>query len=109
MIDRYAVGVDVMGVFERVGSDTEYAELRTLHCANVPVRQDGNPSFLHDKIIIVDDTVITGSLNYSSNADESNDENVIIITNPEIAALYMQEFERIWNQAPAELSDITCP
>jgi phosphatidylserine/phosphatidylglycerophosphate/cardiolipin synthase-like enzyme len=109
MIDRSAAGVDVMGVFERVGSDTEYAELCTLHCANVPVRQDGNPSFLHDKIIIVDDTVITGSLNYSSNADESNDENVIIITNAEIAALYMQEFERIWNQAPSELSDITCP
>ncbi len=109
MIDRSAVGVDVMGVFERIGSDTDYSELRTLHCANIPVRQDANPSFLHHEIIIVDDTVITGSLDFSSNAVESNDDNVIIVTSKEITAQYMQEFGQIWNQAPAELSDITCP
>jgi len=51
--------------------------------------------------------VITGSFNFSANATESNDENVIIIDNPQIASLYMQEFERIWNIAtepnPAKL------
>jgi phosphatidylserine/phosphatidylglycerophosphate/cardiolipin synthase-like enzyme len=97
MIDRAAVGVDVAGVFEKVGSETEHAELRTLHCAGVPVRQDGNPSFLHHKLIIVDEHIVmTGSLNYSTNAEESNDENVLIVDNPEIAALYIQEFERVW-------------
>jgi phosphatidylserine/phosphatidylglycerophosphate/cardiolipin synthase-like enzyme len=91
--------VDVAGVFEKVGSETEFAELRTLHCAGVPVRQDGNPSFLHHKLIVVDERiVITGSLNFSTNAEESNDENVLIIDNPEIAALYIQEFERVWGQ-----------
>jgi len=43
--------------------------------------------------------VITGSFNFSTNATESNDENVIIIDNPDIANLYMQEFGRIWNIA----------
>ncbi|MBM3151365.1 MAG: phospholipase [Chloroflexi bacterium] len=109
MLARAEAGVDVSGVFERVGSDTEHAELRTLHCGGVPVRQDGNPSFLHHKVIIVDDTVITGSLNYSSNADENNDENVIIITNPSIAMLYLREFERVWSQAPATVEGIQCP
>ena len=99
MIDRAATGVDVKGVFEKVGSETEYAELRTLYCAGVPVRQDGNPSFLHHKVIIVDEhIVITGSLNFSTSAEESNDENVIILDNPEIAKLYIQEFERDWSQ-----------
>lgn len=99
IIDRAAAGVDAAGVFEKVGSETEFAELRTLHCAGVPVRQDGNPSFLHHKLIVVDDRiVITGSMNYSTNAEESNDENVIIIENPEIAALYIQEFDRVWGQ-----------
>ena len=99
MIDRAATGVDVKGVFEKVGSETEYAELRTLYCAGVPVRQDGNPSFLHHKVIIVDEhIVITGSLNFSTSAEESNDENVIILDNPEIAKLYIQEFERDWLQ-----------
>jgi len=99
MIDRAAAGVDVAGVFEKVGSETQFAELRTLHCAGVPVRQDGNPSFLHHKLIVVDERfVITGSLNFSTNAEESNDENVIIVDNPDIAALYIQEFERDWAQ-----------
>lgn len=100
MIDRAAVGVNVAGVFEKVGSETDAAELDTLHCANVPVRQDGNPGFLHHKLIIVDSRiVITGSLNFSTNADTNNDENAIVIDNPDIARLYMQEFERVWSQA----------
>jgi len=111
MIQRARNGVDVAGVFEKVGSETESAELKTLYCANVPVRQDGNPSFLHDKIVLIDERlVITGSLNFSTNAEESNDENVIVVENPEIARLYMQEFERIWAQGtnPGP-GDVTCP
>ena len=100
MIDRSAAGVDVAGVYENTGSETEGAELRTFFCAGVPVRQDGNPRFLHHKLIIVDNRlVITGSFNFSNNATDNNDENVIIIDNPEIAALYMQEFGRVWSIA----------
>ena len=52
---------------------------------------------MHNKTIVVDERyVITGSLNYSTNAETSNDENVIIIDNPDIAKLYMQDFERVW-------------
>ena len=99
MILRAQNGVNVAGVYEKVGSDTEAAEFKTFYCGGVPVRRDGNPSFMHNKIIVVDERfVITGSLNYSTNAEESNDENVIIIDNPEIASLYLQEFDRVWNQ-----------
>ena len=98
MIQRSKNGVVVSGVFERVGSDTDAAELKTLMCAQVPVRRDGNSSFLHHKVIVIDERiVVTGSMNYSTNAEESNDENVLIIDNAEIARLYMQEFERVWN------------
>jgi len=100
MIDRADAGVDVAGVFEKVGSSTDSAELRTLFCAGVPARRDGNGGFMHNKLVIVDERfVATGSLNYSTNAETSNDENVLIIDNPEIAKLYMEEFERIWNLA----------
>lgn len=108
MIDRSAAGVDVAGVYEKTGSETESAELKTFVCAHVPVRQDGNPRFLHDKVIVVDNRiVISGSFNFSSNATDNNDENVIIIDNPEIAGLYMQEFAKVWSIAtdpdPAKL------
>ncbi len=111
MRQRAAAGVDVAGVFEKVGSETESAELRTLFCAQIPVRQDGNGSFMHDKLIIVDNhIVITGSLNFSSSADEDNDENVIIIDNAGIAALYIQEFERVYAQgSDPDPAEIVCP
>ena len=100
MRDRYAGGVDVAGVFEKTGSSTEYSELGPMYCAGMTVRRDENPSFLHHKVVIVDDhIVITGSLNFSDNADESNDENVIIVDNADIAALYLQEFDRVWSIA----------
>jgi phosphatidylserine/phosphatidylglycerophosphate/cardiolipin synthase-like enzyme len=107
---RWNQGVDVAGVFETVGSETDAAELKTLMCRNVPVRQDGNPNFLHHKYIVVDDRiVVTGSMNYSTNAETSNDENVIIIENTEIARLYLQEFERVWGIAKEpDVATIAC-
>jgi phosphatidylserine/phosphatidylglycerophosphate/cardiolipin synthase-like enzyme len=110
MIDRSKTGVDVKGVFETFGSSGTRSELKTFWCAGVPARQDGNGSFLHDKVIIIDNSiVVTGSLNYSTNADESNEENVVILDNAEIAALYLQEFDKLWNQAhDVETGTFTC-
>jgi phosphatidylserine/phosphatidylglycerophosphate/cardiolipin synthase-like enzyme len=102
IIQRYENGVDVAGVIEKVGSDGEGGELKTMFCEQVPVRRDGNGGFMHSKVIVVDERfVITGSMNYSTRAEESNDENVIIIDHPEIARLYIQEFDRIWALATA--------
>jgi len=110
MINRANAGVDVKGVFETFGSTSPSSELQTLWCAHLPVRQDGNPSFLHDKIIIVDNNiVVTGSLNFSANADESNEENIVIVDNAEIASLYLQEFDKLWAQAADVAPDLfTC-
>jgi phosphatidylserine/phosphatidylglycerophosphate/cardiolipin synthase-like enzyme len=100
MIQRAQKGVNVAGVYEKVGSDTDAAEFDTLFCAGIPVRRDANPGFMHNKVVIVDQRyVITGSLNYSTSAEESNDENVIMLDNAEIARLYLQEFDRIWAQS----------
>ena len=102
MLERAQAGVDVQGIFERRGSETEYSELPVMYCSGIPVRQDGNPRTFHHKVIVIDgQTVITGSLNFSANADESNNENVIILTNPEIAAKYLQEFNRRWAEGEA--------
>jgi phosphatidylserine/phosphatidylglycerophosphate/cardiolipin synthase-like enzyme len=97
MVTKAQAGVTVSGVFETTGSETEYSELTPMYCNKIPVRQDGNFAFMHSKTIIVDERyVITGSLNFTDNANKSNNENVIILDNPEIARLYMEEFQRVW-------------
>ncbi|MDQ7036262.1 MAG: phospholipase D-like domain-containing protein [Anaerolineae bacterium] len=108
MMAQAAAGIDVQGVFETTGSKTRFSEMPRLLCAGVDVRQDGNNGALHHKVIIIDSqVVITGSFNFSNNAVESNDENVVIIRNADIASLYLQEFQRIQNLA-AVADDITC-
>jgi len=111
MVTRAQNGVSVAGVYEKVGSDTEASEFDTLFCGGVAVRRDGNPGFMHDKVIVVDGRyVITGSMNYSTSAEESNDENVVILDNPAIAGLYLQDFERVWSRAAdPETGSVTCP
>lgn len=110
MIDRAGQGVDVSGVFDSTQSGGEGAELGTFVCAGVPVRLDGNPQFMHNKIIVVDSRyVVTGSLNFSTSAETSNDENVIIIDNPDIAKLYMDDFDRVYGVGKdPDPSKITC-
>lgn len=110
VLARAGAGVDVRGIFETRGSETEYSQLPTLYCAHVPVRQDGNPTTFHHKVFVIDDKlVITGSFNFSGNADQSNDENAIIITHSGIAAQYLQEFERRWAEArEPDPADMDC-
>jgi DNA uptake protein ComE-like DNA-binding protein len=58
---------------------------------------DANPWAMHHKVLIIDDrTVATGSFNFSRNAAQTNDENVLVLAgNRETARLYTEEFERV--------------
>jgi phosphatidylserine/phosphatidylglycerophosphate/cardiolipin synthase-like enzyme len=110
LLDAAERGVTIEGVFETTGSETRFSEMSRLHCAGLDVRQDGNPGILHHKVFVVDDdTVITGSFNFSNNAVESNDENLLIIQSSDMAALFLREFERIQQIATVPTaSDVTC-
>ncbi len=51
---------------------------------------------LHHKVAVLDDaTVITGSMNWSSEALRSNDENLLIVHSPVVAAAFRQELDRL--------------
>lgn len=55
---------------------------------------------LHHKIAIIDDnTVITGSQNWSAAANYNNDETVLIIENKTVAKHFQQEFTRLYQNA----------
>jgi phosphatidylserine/phosphatidylglycerophosphate/cardiolipin synthase-like enzyme len=110
LLARADRGVNVRGIFETRGSETEYSELASLYCAGLPVRQDGNPNAFHHKVIVIDgEIVVTGSFNFSESADQSNDENVLVIHNRDVADYYLREFDRRWAEAvePAA-AEINC-
>lgn len=98
---RAAAGLTVAGVMDdgQINSNrgTEYDPFKQ---AGLDVRRDGNAGLMHHKVIIIDrKIVITGSYNFSASAETSNDENVVIIHNADIAAQYLEEFRRVYDQA----------
>lgn len=103
MLSRFNNGVKVRGVFGQVtGQGNEFDYLSGW--ADVHHLPQGEFGLLHHKLAIVDGelagenaTVITGSHNWSANANFRNDENTLIIRNARIANEYFQEYgARYW-------------
>ncbi len=98
---RAAQGVKVAGVMD---ADQVSANLGTefdaFRADGLAVRLDNNPGQMHEKMIIIDgQTVVAGSYNFTRSASTSNDENLVIIQDPQIAAQCTLEFVRVFNFA----------
>lgn len=96
MAERGAAGVRVRGLFEKnnAGSPASRDEFLREHGAEVYL--DSNPNNMHNKVIVIDETTtVTGSYNFSKNAEEENDENTLVVHSPAIAQRYRQELETL--------------
>ena len=95
--------VAVAGVMdsEQVNSNvgTEFDPFKQ---AGLDVLLDGNEGLMHHKVMIIDESiVIFGSYNFTNSAEIKNDETLIVVYNEEIAAQFMNEFQRVYAQAQA--------
>ena len=118
IIDKDAqFGVNIRGIIEDVNTTgSEFANLQT-NGVNMRSHMGVSNSF-HHKYAIADGNiagsdpiVLTGSHNWSNNAENESDENTLIIHNATIANIYLQEFEKRWGELGApnaidELIDI---
>lgn len=94
--------LDIRGVFDesQVKSQVKYTEYYKMLDNNMNVKLDGNTAKLHHKVFIIDnETVITGSYNPTGAGTSKNDENIVIIHDPEIAVKFLEEFDRVWQLA----------
>jgi phosphatidylserine/phosphatidylglycerophosphate/cardiolipin synthase-like enzyme len=93
-------GVEVRVVIERERAYEQGSEYPRLKSAGVDVRLDGNPNSMHHKFMVIDGyVVVTGSYNWSSAAEDRNDENIVVILDRDVAQRFVQEFERVWQTA----------
>jgi phosphatidylserine/phosphatidylglycerophosphate/cardiolipin synthase-like enzyme len=100
-IRERAVFYPVMGVMDaeqvETNEGTEYGLFRD---NALDVRLDGNDGLMHHKVIIIDqEIVLFGSYNFTASAETRNDENLVVIYNPEVAARFVAEFRRVYDQA----------
>ncbi|NWZ18507.1 PLD6 hydrolase, partial [Asarcornis scutulata] len=90
------------GVRVRVVTDAQYMALKgsqigLLRHAGIQVRHDQESGYMHHKFAIVDrKMLITGSLNWTTEAIQNNRENILIMEDAEYVQPFLEEFERIW-------------
>jgi phosphatidylserine/phosphatidylglycerophosphate/cardiolipin synthase-like enzyme len=97
ILERAEAGVSVAGVMEAAQYASNVgSEFDAFQDAGLEVYLDANPRNMHAKVFIIDEQiVVTGSYNFSANAEQRNDENVMVIHNAQIAAQYLAEFQQI--------------
>ncbi|WP_428940584.1 phospholipase D family protein [Fontivita pretiosa] len=78
--DALKRGVKVTAILDASNRPAQYSAATFLFNAGVSVFIDANHAIAHNKIILIDGhTIITGSFNFSKEAEESNAENLLII------------------------------
>jgi phosphatidylserine/phosphatidylglycerophosphate/cardiolipin synthase-like enzyme len=101
IIEQASSGLKTAGVMEETqvqpGGGGVYGRFQQ---AAIDVRLDGNLRNMHHQTLIIDgQIVVTGSDVFNSGAGEENDENTLVIHNPQVAGLYQAEFDRIYAEA----------
>ncbi|XP_038275093.1 mitochondrial cardiolipin hydrolase [Dermochelys coriacea] len=75
------------------------SQIGRLRQAGIQVRHDQESGYMHHKFAIVDKKMlITGSLNWTTQAIQSNRENVLIVEDAEYVEPFLAEFERMWEE-----------
>lgn len=101
MRNRHDIGVNLRGIIDQTGdASSQYNYLKSFS----EVFDNASSGTLHHKYAIFDPsnpesspTVLTGSHNWSTNAETNNDENTLIIKDLLVANQYMQEFKKRYN------------
>jgi phosphatidylserine/phosphatidylglycerophosphate/cardiolipin synthase-like enzyme len=87
-------GVTVHILLDRSNEKETYSELGSLEQHGMAVKIDATHAIAHNKIMLIDrKTIITGSFNFTRQAEQDNAENLLVIKgHPELAESYHLNF-----------------
>ena len=97
IVDAHTRGLDVRMIVTRSQESTVQSKAPKLHKLGITIKTDRTHKLMHNKVIICDGLVTcTGSANHSVSADTLNAENLVIITDAEVARIFTEYFEKLW-------------
>jgi len=90
-------GVKVRLYLDKEQVDYQYSQSRFLVQKRIKTRISSNNYIMHHKFAIIDNRILlTGSYNWTFSANNRNDENLMVIDDPEFIARYQNQFEKLW-------------
>jgi phosphatidylserine/phosphatidylglycerophosphate/cardiolipin synthase-like enzyme len=94
LVDAHKRGVDIKVVLDKSQRGEKYSSADFVLHAGIPIWIDAKHAIAHNKIMIIDGaTVITGSFNFTRNAEQNNAENLLVIRSPELATKYASNWD----------------
>jgi phosphatidylserine/phosphatidylglycerophosphate/cardiolipin synthase-like enzyme len=94
LIDAKKRGVHVEVLLDHSNEKEKYSDLRLFMEHGLPPLIDANHPIAHNKVMIIDKKIIvTGSYNFTNQAEHENAENMLILKgHPELVSSYRQTF-----------------
>jgi len=90
-------GVKVRVYLDKEQVDYKYSQSRLLVQKGIKVRICTNNYIMHHKFAIIDNRLLlTGSYNWTFSANNRNDENLMVIDDPEIIEIFQNQFVNLW-------------
>ena len=101
LVAAHRRGVDVKIVLDDRGNrgKASVAAMNIIVNAGIPLRTNGHYAIQHDKVFVVDQqTVESGSFNYTMSAARKNSENALVIHDvPQLAQTYLAHWQSRWD------------
>jgi phosphatidylserine/phosphatidylglycerophosphate/cardiolipin synthase-like enzyme len=95
IIAAHRRGVAVTVILDKISPSQKGEGADAVHDVGIPTFIDRKPKIAHNKVIVIDQsTVVTGSFNFSTNAECCNAENLLVVHRPELAIAYAENFAR---------------
>jgi len=94
LLNAYKRGIKVEVILDKSQKTGKYSSSTFLMNARIPTYIDAEHAIAHNKIILIDrSVVITGSFNFTKAAEEKNAENLLIIRSTELAKPYLDNWQ----------------
>lgn len=99
LINARKRGVDVKIIIDALNASGKHSKHQILRENGVLVKTENYAGKMHSKSMIVDDEyVILGSMNFSYSGENKNDENLVVIKDSDLAKFYKKFFLYQWNK-----------
>jgi phosphatidylserine/phosphatidylglycerophosphate/cardiolipin synthase-like enzyme len=95
LLHAHKRGVRVQAILDKSQRKQQYTSASFLANSGIPTYIDDAHAIAHNKVMIIDRaTVITGSFNFTKAAEEKNAENLLVLKSRELAAPYIENWEK---------------
>ena len=101
LIDAHRRGVAISVVLDKSQARDQHSAFKLFQKSGIKTKINNRYAIMHNKFMIIDDqTMQTGSFNYSRSAEEKNAENVLVIHNdPIVISQYAEQWKKLWDEA----------